>query len=148
MVVLADHGEELYEHNRYFYHSCSVYQSTLHVPLAVIAPGLLAAGGEVRQPVELIDVMPTVLDLLGVPAPAGGQGTSLVPYLSRPDSGGGGKPAYSEYDTSQIRTVLADGWKLVDNPENLAPDCVPGASPGFYPIGRTELYDLAKDPAS
>lgn len=146
VVVLADHGEELYEHNRYFYHSCSVYQSTLHVPLAVIAPGLLAPGGEVRQPVELIDVMPTVLELLGVPLPTGGQGTSLVPYLSRPDGGGGGKPAYSEYDTSQIRTVLADGWKLVDNPENLAPDCVPGAAPGFYPIGRTELYDLAKDP--
>jgi len=145
VVVLADHGEELYEHNRYFYHSCSVYQSTLHVPLWISAPGLIGAG-DVAQPVELVDVTPTLLDLLGVRSPSTLQGTSLVPYLERPESSGAGKPAYSEYDVSQVRTVLADGWKLVDNPENLAPDCVPGAPPGFYPIARTELYDLAKDP--
>lgn len=149
VIVLADHGEELYEHNQYFYHSCSVYQSTLHVPVAVIAPGLIppgSAGGEVRQPIELIDVAPTVLGLLGIRAPSAMHGTSLVPYLERPDNAGTGKPAYSEYDTSQIRTVLADGWKLIDNPESLAPDCVPGAAPGFYPIGRVELYDLLHDP--
>ncbi len=146
IVVLADHGEELYQHNRYFYHSCSVYQSTLHVPLWFSAPGLLAAGQRVEQPVELVDVAPTVLALLGVRSPAAMQGLSLVPYLERPTSGGAGKPAYSEYDVSQIRTVLADGWKLVDNPEGLSPDCVPGAPRGFYPIGRLELYDLEKDP--
>ncbi len=145
VVVLADHGEELYEHNRYFYHSCSVYQSTLHVPLWISAPGLLGSG-DVAQPVELVDVTPTLLDLLGVKPPAVLQGTSLVPYLERPESTGAGKPAYSEYDVSQVRTVLADGWKLVDNPDDLAPDCVPGAPPGFYPIARTELYDLANDP--
>jgi arylsulfatase A-like enzyme len=147
VVVLADHGEELYEHNRYFYHSCSVYQSTLHVPLWIGAPGLLPPG-EVSQPVELVDVTPTLLDLLGVGAAArrAMHGTSLVPYLERPDGGGAGKPAYSEYDVSQLRTVLADGWKLVDNPQSLVPDCVPGAKAGFYPIGRVELYDLRSDP--
>jgi arylsulfatase A-like enzyme len=39
VVLAADHGEELYQHNRYLYHSCSVYQTTLHVPLG-IAPDL------------------------------------------------------------------------------------------------------------
>lgn len=146
VVFLADHGEELYEHHGYLYHACSVYQSTLHVPLAIVAPGLLEAGETVPQVVELADVLPTVLDLLAVSAPPGMHGVSLRPYLERPGEGGAGKPAFSEYDTTEIRTVLAAGWKLVDNPQGLAPDCVEGAPPGFYALGREELYDLDSDP--
>jgi arylsulfatase A-like enzyme len=90
VLFAADHGEELYQHNGYLYHSCSVYQTTLHVPLGLAAPGLLPAGARVPQTVELIDVLPTLLELLGLPLPAEQHGRSLVPYLERPGGGGAG----------------------------------------------------------
>lgn len=147
LVVSADHGEELYDHHGYLYHACSVYQTTLHVPLAFVAPGLLPAGGRVAPAVELIDVLPTVLDLLAVSRPEGLQGRSLLRYLSRPaEASGPGKPAFSEYGRTAIQTVLDGDWKLVVNPDGIAPVCIPEAPPGHYPIGRAELYDLAADP--
>jgi arylsulfatase A-like enzyme len=149
VVVAADHGEELYAHHGYLYHACSVYQTTLHVPLGIAAPGLLAAGARVPQAVELIDVLPTLLELLAVPRPARLDGRSLLPYLERPGGGGAGKPAFSEYGASRIHTVVERDWKLVDNPDRLDPACIPGPPGGpplRFPIGRSELYDLARDP--
>jgi len=145
IVFLADHGEELYRHNRYLYHSCSVYQTTLHVPLAIVAPGLAPAGARVPQLVELVDVAPTIHALLGVPPPKE-HGRSLVPYLERPGQGGAGKPAFSEYGLGPIRTVLDGRFKLVWNPQGFEPACIPQMPPGHYPIGRAELYDLDRDP--
>jgi len=146
VIFAADHGEELYQHNRYLYHSCSVYQTTLHVPFGIAAPGLIPAGGRVPQVVELIDVLPTLLDLVGVAAPAEQHGRSLVPYLERPGAAGRGLPAFSEYGSSPIHTVLQDHWKLVHNPEGFSPICIPNAPPNHYPIAREELYDLSRDP--
>jgi len=145
IVFLADHGEDLYDHHNYIYHACSVYESGLHVPLAIVAPGLLAPGAEVADPVELIDVLPTLLDLLGVDPPAILHGRSLVPYLEgaeriRP------RPAFSEYGKSRIRTVVDGRWKLVDNPDEETPYCFADAPRDLYPIARTELYDLEADP--
>jgi arylsulfatase A-like enzyme len=146
VVFLADHGEELYQHHRYLYHACSVYQTTLHVPLAFVAPGLLPAGASVAPTVELLDVLPTVLELLGLPLPAERHGASLVGYLERPAAAGAGKPAFSEYDDTRIHTALLGDWKLVDNPDGVAPRCMEGVPEGFYPIARQELYDLGRDP--
>jgi arylsulfatase A-like enzyme len=146
IVFTADHGEELYDHNGYLYHSCSVYQTGLHVPLGITAPGLLPAGARVPQTVESIDVLPTVLGLLAVKPPAEMHGRSLVPYLERPGEGGRGKPAFSEYGSTKIRTVVQDHWKLIQNPDGIDPVCIPDAPPGHYPIGKAELYDLAADP--
>ena len=146
VVFLSDHGEELYDHHGYLYHACSVYQTALHVPLAFAAPELLPAGSRVPQTVELVDVTPTLLDLLGVAPPAGLHGRSLVPYLERPGAGGAGKPAFSEYHPEVINTVLFGGWKLVANPRAASPVCMEGAPAGHYPIAERELYDLSRDP--
>jgi arylsulfatase A-like enzyme len=146
-VFAADHGEELYDHNGYLYHACSVYQTGLHVPFGIVAPGLVPEGGRVPQPVELADVAPTILALVGVAAPEGLHGVSLVPYLERPGAGGGGgRPAFSEYGSTAIRTVVAGDWKLIVNPEEHQPYCIPEAPAGHYPIAGAELYDLAADP--
>jgi arylsulfatase A-like enzyme len=146
VVFTADHGEELYGHNGYLYHACSVYQTGLHVPLGISAPGLLPAGAKVPQTVELIDVLPTLLSLLGITAPPEQHGRSLVPYLERPGAGGAGKPAFSEYGSAPVHTVIRDGWKLIHNPTGFSPVCIPDAPPGHYPIGKEELYDLSRDP--
>lgn len=146
LVFLADHGEELYDHNGYVYHACSVYESTLHVPLGITGLPDVTRGGRVSQPVELLDVAPTIYDLLGVTPPAVEQGVSLVPRLERPGAGGRGKPAFSDYGNEALRTVVYDGWKLIDNPNDLQPYCLPGAPQGHYPLEPLELYDLTADP--
>jgi arylsulfatase A-like enzyme len=146
IVFLADHGEDLYDHNQYIYHACSVYQSGLHVPLAFVAPGLLEEGAVVRQGVELMDVTPTVLDLVGVTLPDALHGTSLVPYLESTQHAGSGRPVFSEYGSSRMHTVQLGDWKLVDNPDHDSPYCLPGAPEGHYPLAKTELYNLADDP--
>jgi arylsulfatase A-like enzyme len=144
VVTAADHGEELYDHNGYLYHACSVYQTGLHVPLAIAAPGLIPAGAHVPQVVELIDVMPTALALLGLAPPVEQHGRSLVPALAGKSLDA--RPAFSEYGSAPLQTVVEDDWKLVFNPTRFEPVCIPDAPPGHYPIGRAELYDLAQDP--
>lgn len=146
-VFLADHGEDLYDHNGYLYHACSVYQSGLHVPFGIAAPGILPGGIRVRQPVELVDVAPTLLELTGLPPLEESHGVSLLPYMERQGRGGGaGRPAFSEYGDTRIHTVQSDGWKLVFNPDGVTPYCMAGAPEGHYPIAEVELYDLEADP--
>jgi arylsulfatase A-like enzyme len=79
VVVTADHGESLGEHGEKT-HGVLVYDATLRVPLVIRAPGMHVAG-TIAAPVSLIDVMPTVLSILGVPCPAGVQGRNLGPLL-------------------------------------------------------------------
>ena len=146
VVFLGDHGEDLYEHNQYIFHSCSAYESALRVPLAFSAPGLIVGGGMVSQPTELADVMPTVLDLLGLEVPEEVQGVSLVPYLERPRRGGEGRPAFSEYGESRIHTVISGNWKLIANPDGYRPECLAGFPDYAYEIEPVELYNLADDP--
>jgi arylsulfatase A-like enzyme len=146
VVFLADHGEDLYQHHGYIYHACSVYQSGLEVPLGFIAEGLISPLGVVSQNVELADVTPTILDLLGVEPGSELHGVSLVPYLARPDSTGAGKPAFSEFGDTEIHTVVEGDWKLIDNPNDFSIYCLEGAPEGHYPVENVELYNLAEDP--
>jgi len=77
VVLISDHGEHFGEHGLWG-HANSLYDKLLHVPLILRAPGV-PAGRRVRDVVGLIDVLPTVLDILGLPAYAPAQGLSLVP---------------------------------------------------------------------
>ena len=146
IVFFADHGEDLYQHNGYLYHACSVYQSSLHVPLGFAAPGLLPSGGRVAQTVELTDVLPTILELLALESDSDAHGSSLVDYLESPLTSGEGKPAFTEYDDTRIHTVQVGDWKLVDNPDAVLPACFAGVPEDFYPIAEAELYNLREDP--
>ncbi len=82
VIVTADHGEDLQEHNAPFEHR-EPYQTTVHVPLILKAPaGMGLPRGTVQDAlVGHIDLMPSVLDLLGVHAPAGMDGSSWLPVL-------------------------------------------------------------------
>lgn len=73
VVIFSDHGEEFWDHGD-FEHGHTLYDELLRVPLIVRAPGL--APGRVQAPVSLLDLTPTVLDLVGVEAPT--RGDSLV----------------------------------------------------------------------
>jgi arylsulfatase A-like enzyme len=80
IVVLADHGEQLGE-NGLYHRCCSLGDEVSHVPLLVRLPGAEGGGRRVDGLVELVDVLPTLLALVGAEAPAGIRGTSLVPAL-------------------------------------------------------------------
>ena len=130
VVVVGDHGEGLYDHGEGT-HGDLVYQSTLRVPLLVRTPG----GGRglvVHDPVSLVDVAPTILDLAGL-APRGSiDGTTLVPALrgDRPAA----RPIYFEaltgsllYGWSPLEGIRRGAWKLIRSRE-------------------PELFDLSRDP--
>jgi choline-sulfatase len=144
-VFAGDHGESLGEHGEGT-HGFFVYDSTVLVPLIFHFPGTTRFPG--RVPVgssaagaRLIDVAPTILDLLGIPREGEVaehmDGSSVAP-LFRGDGASGApraaEPAYVEtyqpwlsYGWSPLRAMRAEGWKLIDAP-------------------RPELYDLRADP--
>ena len=76
LVVTSDHGEELLEHGRWD-HGDSLHDHQLHVPLLIRYPNGEGAGAVVSEPVELLDLAPTVLSLAGVPSGATFQGRDL-----------------------------------------------------------------------
>ena len=89
VTLVSDHGEHLTEHDIYFSHRFP-YEETLHVPLIVRLPEPIRReldkkvprGRRIAEEVSTIDILPTLLELLGVPAPTSVAGQSLVPLLS------------------------------------------------------------------
>ncbi len=148
LVVTSDHGEELGLHNHYIGHANSIYQDVLSLPLIISLPGGKPA--LIREQVELTDIAPTLLDVLGVAAPVSMQGRSFRRLLHE-RAGWSERPAYSEWVGSGGETVYAvrDGrWKYVHNPDHVRPNDVPYCyHPGTgFDLAAAELYDLDVDP--
>ncbi len=80
IIVLGDHGEDLMEHG-HVNHRISLHDASSHVPLLIRFPGGAHAGRRVSQPVQLLDVVPTVLDQLSAVIPSRARGRSLMPLL-------------------------------------------------------------------
>jgi len=80
VVVTADHGEELMEHG-WLGHAMNVYEPAMRIPLILWGPGVVPQGRVVTEPASLLDVVPTLLDLMRLPAVPGLQGESLLPAL-------------------------------------------------------------------
>ncbi len=78
LVVVADHGESLTEHGYYFNHGSKLYEPSMRVPLVIVAPGKMPAGTRSSEVVENIDLLPTILDLLGLAVPDDLPGTNLA----------------------------------------------------------------------
>jgi hypothetical protein len=83
VVVSADHGEELWDHGSFF-HGVSLYDEQLHVPLIMRLPHGARAGTVIETPVRAIDIVPTIVDVLGVPSFPEFQGESLLPVVAEP----------------------------------------------------------------
>jgi arylsulfatase A-like enzyme/Flp pilus assembly protein TadD len=129
-VFTADHGESLGEHQERA-HGFFIYDTTVVVPAIVHFPGRVSPARS-DSPARLVDLLPTILDVAGLPPMDGTDGVSLLPLLAggRPPA----EPAYIEtrqpwitYGWSALAAVRHGGWKYVAAP-------------------RPELYDLAQDP--
>jgi arylsulfatase A-like enzyme len=146
LVLTADHGESLGEHDYYFQHGALAYEDSLHVPLVVRAPGRLPRGRRVSQTVSLIDVAPTVLALLGLPAGEAMEGQSLLPLLAGPAVD---RPAFAQTPYGDGLVALRRGaHKYIFIPLWLRPDTEGPAAdaPAAPAAAREELFDLRRDP--
>jgi arylsulfatase A-like enzyme len=76
VVVTADHGEMFGEHDKWA-HGSSIYEEVVRVPLMMRYTGVISPGQVVTTPVQSMDLMPTILDLVGVPVPTDLQAVSL-----------------------------------------------------------------------
>ncbi len=143
MVFFSDHGEEFLDHGGGF-HEDNVYGELVNVPLVVRWPGVIPEGLLVDETVEMLDLAPTMLDLVGIDVPERMQGDSLLPLLGSPDDARrwGKQPAISEWTRRTDQqgrgvdafSIILDGYKLIHNVER--PDDVP----------EFELYDHSADP--
>jgi choline-sulfatase len=120
IVATGDHGESLGEHGEPE-HGILLYDATLHVPLVIQGPGV-PAGTVVRTQVRHVDLMPTILDVARVAAPAGMEGRSLLPLFA---PGAKDEPpiSYAEsrfgelhFGWSPLRSARDGTWKYIDAP--------------------------------
>ena len=130
IAVTGDHGESFGEHDDWT-HGLKVFETEIRVPLIFRYPRKLTPGGVIDAPAQLIDVMPTLLDLAGVRAAKSVQGASLVPVMTGKDNGSG-LAAFTELADDSFVSVLTWGdWKLIRNDAN----------------GELQLYNLKVDEA-
>lgn len=137
VVFTADHGEKLYDRSDYIGHGYTLYDEEIIVPLMFFSPSLLPSPARIPMCVETIDIAPTIIDLLRMPAQPTFQGVSLLPLMvPERKLNDDGRPRHPEHETPSFaldknsKMVRFRGWKYIEN-EN----------------GREELYDLRADPA-
>jgi arylsulfatase A-like enzyme len=126
LIITSDHGEQFLEHGR-LDHGYSLHNELIHVPLIVHMPR--GPSKLVKERVELIDIMPTIIDYLGIEVNTDYNlsGKSLIPLIT-------GKGAFdkefivSECDYGGRRSIMNEKWKLIKNKNQF------------------ELYELEKDP--
>ena len=136
IAVMADHGEALGEHGETA-HGVFLYDETIHVPLLFKLPKAASAGKRVETRAELVDVMPTILQTIGVAIPKQVQGESLLPEITAgaaqkfPDQAAFAESDYPRkaFGWSSLRAWRTGKYLLVEAP-------------------RKELYDQSVDPGA
>jgi len=143
LLVTSDHGESFLEHRRPFSHGFSVYQTTMHSVGVIRLPGGEGGGRRIEEPVSNIDLLPTLLNILGIPPPPGIDGEAIplgvtddaLPQRMR--FGQATRPR-KRYETDprwmnilKARYIRSGRYKFIQTPY----------------LGTEELYDLESDPS-
>ncbi len=145
IAVMSDHGEGLGDHGE-DYHGFFLYDATIRVPLLLKMPGDRFAGSRIENNVGLVDVAPTILQMVGITVPQEMQGESLLGMItSNPPQAAGIKaaPAHASSSDPPVYAeteygVRAYGWsgeRSLRTGKYL-----------FVEAPRRELYDIAADP--
>ncbi len=155
IVLTSDHGEEFGEHGQVGWHSHTLFDELLRVPLIIKLPDSRHAGLSVAAQVRSIDIAPTVLSLLGRPARSEFAGFDLRSLIADP-SFDPDLPALSQQDTRvgvDHTSLRAGGWKLYPNRLFHMQQLGDGGDRAKYLKARLawamkqdRLYDLANDP--
>jgi arylsulfatase A-like enzyme len=130
IVVSADHGEEFWDHGRFF-HGQSLYDELLHIPLIVRLPEGERAGTVIERPVSALDIAPSILEWLGLPRPEGFSGGSLQKAIEAPEAEG--NPILATATQAQFPTryaIRTRERKLIESLDT----------------GDRQVFDLSDDP--
>jgi len=143
LVITSDHGECMWEHGEEFDHGFGVYQATIHTICMIRLPGAESGARTIDQLTASIDIMPSVLDYLGLPVPSDVDGEAVdlrqlaEPLPSRVRFSQGSKP-WAEVETDprwtnmlKSRCIRDGSYKLIQTPY----------------LGTEELYNVVEDPA-
>jgi len=133
LIITSDHGEEFYEHRAWAHGS--TFREVIDVPLIMSGPGL-RGGTVIDRPVRLVDLAPTVMDLLDIERDPGFDGRSLVGLL---DGGDGGPDPVTFIDGCPVRPPGCGMWAIIAGEHKLCRIELDGRR-------ATLLYDLAADP--
>ncbi len=131
IVVTSDHGESLGEHD-YFGHGFRIYEQAVRTPLLFRLPGSPVEDLVVDELVSGIDIMPTILDILSIPAGEDSEGRTLTPFIRG--------TVYESRDCVFLETtdprrtearygIRGNRWKII----------------GTYPDSTLEMFDLRSD---
>lgn len=120
IIILSDHGEELFDHGFVLRHG-GFYDEIVHVPLIINCP-VFKENKRVKQQVQLIDVVPTILDFLNINIAGNLQGKSLIPLIKNSNSG---VVEHDIYAYTGERVIRSRKWKYKE---------------------RYALFDLENDP--
>lgn len=132
IIVVSDHGEEFFDHGRWGHWESNLFDEIIKVPLIIRRPGS-TENRVIEHQVRLLDLMPTILDMVDCPQPEGLEGTSVTPLWTR----NGGTYDVKESITEMQRgpwhriAVRTEAFKYIW--DNKHPD-------------QAELYDLQADP--
>jgi arylsulfatase A-like enzyme len=133
IVVAGDHGELLGEHEQVGHGGRMMYEGLLHIPMVVKLQGAERPRGDVDDPVQLVDILPTVARAVGAPVPDGVQGEELPHVRHEIVAEEQVNPEFvahygAVYDRA-MRVIYDRPWKLIETSK-----------------GDTLLFDLARDP--
>ncbi len=121
-VVFGDHGQAFGRHEGNYGHSLFLYEENIHLPYLIAMPGMINEEVRLDRTISLIDTSPTILELLGLPAPAEYQGKSAL------EDSTGMALCYTDYSLRMMG--LRDGdWKFIYELDS----------------GRSKLFDLRQD---
>ncbi|MBN1512994.1 MAG: sulfatase [Phycisphaerae bacterium] len=137
VILCADHGEAMMEHDHWFAHGVYVYEEIIRVPLAIRYRNM--PSGRIAAPVSLVDVTPTILEAVGLPVPGDFDGHSL---LTPPDT----RPLFSEargnagmqHDDSHNGNL----WRCAIRDHNKVTARIGRSGP----VREAHAYDLLADP--
>jgi len=141
IILIADHGESLGEHNFYFRHGYTLYDITLKVPLIIRYSKIIPKNKTIDYQVRLIDVMPTIMDILKVKNKKYKDivGKSLMPVIL-------GKEEFPEQyafsDNGFIFSIRSENWKLI----YIDREMIKNYPWSIFYLDDYELYDLKNDP--
>lgn len=126
VILTSDHGEGLFDHD-YFFHDFNLYESTLRVPLLIQIPFSRASVKEITCQVQLIDLMPTIFELIGIEINKQAEGHSFMALFKNMNSNEFNRYIFSETPHGEV-SIRTDEWKLINFSD------------------RIELYNLKLDP--
>ena len=134
VVINSDHGETLYDHDCFFDHH-GLYDPTLHVPLIIRYPGKLPSGQRVQGYNLHQDLMPTLMELIGIESGITFDGESLLPLVS------GARTSHAaEFYLTECTWMRKHGWRTPQW------KLIVSLEPDFHGKPPVELYDLIQDP--